>query len=188
MRVEEPDAVLTEVGCDVTCQRHDQHARIQQRVVRVRGDAFPHRHHRRQRRRRVKPAPRDTKEDQQAERQSDRLVEVHVPGPRRCAPRNLVQGPTEQDLSNDSHGKQPVKRDRSSRIARHVAESAATASCRSHCLGPNRAASSEPLVALPALYECAPAPASFPLSTMRYSLRIGRPSNQHSRISRVPAA
>ena len=36
--------------------------------------------------------------------------------------KNLVQGPTEQDLSNDSHGKQPVKRDRSSRIARHVAE------------------------------------------------------------------
>ncbi len=31
-------------------------------------------------------------------------------------------------------------------------------------------------------------PAIFPLSTIRYSLQIGRFSNQHSRISRVPAA
>jgi hypothetical protein len=52
----------------------------------------------------------------------------------------------------------------------------------------NRAASSEPRVASPALYEWAPAPASRPLSTIRYSSRIGRPSNQHSRISRTPAA
>src|ERR1700759_2019304 len=51
----------------------------------------------------------------------------------------------------------------------------------------NLAASSDPLVASPALYECAPAPASLPPSTMRYSFRIGRFSNQHSRISRVPA-
>ena len=51
-----------------------------------------------------------------------------------------------------------------------------------------RAASSEPPVASPALYECAPAPASWPASTIRYSSRIGLPSNQHSRISRVPAA
>ena len=51
-----------------------------------------------------------------------------------------------------------------------------------------RAASSEPPVASPALYEWAPAPASFPASTIRYSSRIGRPSSQHSRISRVPAA
>ena len=50
------------------------------------------------------------------------------------------------------------------------------------------AASSDPLVASPALYECAPAPASLPPSTMRYSFRIGRFSNQHSEISRVPAA
>src|SRR6516225_3388964 len=40
----------------------------------------------------------------------------------------------------------------------------------------------------PTVYERAPAPASFPPSTIRYSSRIGRPSNQHSRISRVPAA
>jgi len=52
----------------------------------------------------------------------------------------------------------------------------------------NLAASSDPLVASPALYECAPAPASLPPSTIRYSFRIGRFSNQHSRISRVPAA
>src|SRR5215218_4524533 len=51
-----------------------------------------------------------------------------------------------------------------------------------------RAASSEPPVASPALYECAPAPASSPPSTIRYSSRIGLPSNQHSRISRTPAA
>ena len=51
-----------------------------------------------------------------------------------------------------------------------------------------RAASSEPPVASPALYECAPAPASCPASTIRYSSRIGLPSNQHSRISRTPAA
>jgi hypothetical protein len=52
----------------------------------------------------------------------------------------------------------------------------------------NCAASSEPRVASPALYECAPAPASCPPATIRYSSRIGRPSNQHSRISRTPAA
>jgi Transposase domain (DUF772) len=52
----------------------------------------------------------------------------------------------------------------------------------------NLAASSDPPVASPALYECAPAPASLPPSTMRYSLRIGRPSKKHSRISLVPAA
>src|ERR1700722_10151927 len=52
----------------------------------------------------------------------------------------------------------------------------------------NLAASSDPLVASSALYECAPAPASLPPSTIRYSFRIGRFSNQHSRISRVPAA
>ena len=40
----------------------------------------------------------------------------------------------------------------------------------------NFAASSEPLVALPALYECAPTPASFPPCTTRYSLRIGLPA------------
>ncbi len=51
-----------------------------------------------------------------------------------------------------------------------------------------RSASSEPPVASPSLYEWAPAPASFPASTIRYSSRIGRPSSQHSRISRVPAA
>src|SRR6266542_4138368 len=51
-----------------------------------------------------------------------------------------------------------------------------------------RAASSEPPVASPALYECAPAPASMPRSTIRYSSRIGRSSNQHSSTSRVPAA
>ena len=39
-----------------------------------------------------------------------------------------------------------------------------------------RAASSEPFVALPSLYECAPTPASLPPCTTRYSLRIGRPS------------
>lgn len=38
----------------------------------------------------------------------------------------------------------------------------------------NVAASSEPRVALPALYECLPVPASCPRSTIRYSLRIGR--------------
>src|SRR6266498_3266411 len=42
--------------------------------------------------------------------------------------------------------------------------------------------------ASPALYECAPAPASMPRSTIRYSSRIGRSSNQHSSTSRVPAA
>src|ERR1700722_5809753 len=52
----------------------------------------------------------------------------------------------------------------------------------------NLAASSDPLVASPALYECAPAPASLPPSTISYSFRSGRFSNQHSRISRVPAA
>jgi hypothetical protein len=52
----------------------------------------------------------------------------------------------------------------------------------------NRAASSEPPVTSPALYECAPAPASLPPATIRYSSRMGRPSNQHSKISRVPAA
>ncbi|SEO87168.1 hypothetical protein SAMN04489732_102478 [Amycolatopsis saalfeldensis] len=36
-------------------------------------------------------------------------------------------------------------------------------------------------------YECAPVPASLPPSTIRYSSRIGVPSNQDSRISRVPA-
>src|SRR6186997_1300201 len=51
-----------------------------------------------------------------------------------------------------------------------------------------RAASSEPPVASPSLYEWAPAPASLPPSTIRYSSRIGFSSNQHSRISRVPAA
>jgi SAM-dependent methyltransferase len=51
-----------------------------------------------------------------------------------------------------------------------------------------RAASSEPRVASPSLYEWAPAPASRPPSAIRYSSRIGRPSNQHSRISRTPAA
>src|SRR2546422_6042967 len=45
----------------------------------------------------------------------------------------------------------------------------------------SRAASSEPLVASPALYECAPAPASVPRSTIRYSSRIGRPrSEEHT--------
>jgi hypothetical protein len=34
---------------------------------------------------------------------------------------------------------------------------------------------------------CAPVPASLLLSTIRYSSRIGRPSNRHSRISRAPA-
>jgi hypothetical protein len=38
----------------------------------------------------------------------------------------------------------------------------------------NFAASSEPRVALPALYECLPVPASCPRSTIKYSLRIGR--------------
>jgi len=38
------------------------------------------------------------------------------------------------------------------------------------------------------VYERAPVPASFPPSTIRYSSRIGRLANQHSRISRVPAA
>jgi hypothetical protein len=52
----------------------------------------------------------------------------------------------------------------------------------------NRAASSEPPVTSPALYECAPAPARWPPATIRYSSRMGRPSNQHSRISRTPAA
>ena len=58
--------------------------------------------------------------------------------------------------------------------------------------GPNyflvRVACSEPLVALPGLYERAPVPARRPRSTMRYSSRIARPSKKHSRISRVPAA
>ena len=43
-------------------------------------------------------------------------------------------------------------------------------------LAVNLAASSEPPVASPALYECAPAPARAPASTIRYSSRIGRPS------------
>ena len=53
---------------------------------------------------------------------------------------------------------------------------------------PNRAASSDPPVVSPALYEWAPAPASLPASTIRYSSRIGLLSKKHSRISRVPAA
>src|SRR5262249_16950368 len=43
-----------------------------------------------------------------------------------------------------------------------------------------RAASSDPPVASPGLYECAPVPASWPPWTIRYSSRIGRFSNQHS--------
>ena len=53
---------------------------------------------------------------------------------------------------------------------------------------PNRAASSEPPVASPSEYAWAPAPASLPPSTIRYSSRIGRSPKWHSRISRVPAA
>jgi len=52
----------------------------------------------------------------------------------------------------------------------------------------NFAASSEPLVASPAVYEWAPTPASLPLSTTRYSVRIGFFAKYASRISRVPAA
>jgi hypothetical protein len=38
------------------------------------------------------------------------------------------------------------------------------------------------------ILEWAPAPARLPPTTFRYSSRIGRPSNQHSKISRTPAA
>lgn len=37
----------------------------------------------------------------------------------------------------------------------------------------NLAASSDPLVALPSVYACAPAPANFPPCAIKYSLRIG---------------
>lgn len=62
----------------------------------------------------------------------------------------------------------------------------ATASSDAQCL--NFAASSEPPVALPLLYECAPVPASWPSVTIWYSLRVVRPAKKSSRISRTPAA
>jgi len=52
----------------------------------------------------------------------------------------------------------------------------------------NLAASSEPPVALPSLYEWAPVPANLPPVTIWYSLRISLDAKKSSRISRTPAA
>ena len=56
-RVEVLHAPLAEVRCDVAGERHDQHARVQRQVSRVRADTLPCRHAVRQRRRSMPPAP-----------------------------------------------------------------------------------------------------------------------------------
>ena len=50
------------------------------------------------------------------------------------------------------------------------------------------AASSEPLVAEPLLYEWAPMPANWPFFTIKYWSLILSPSKKHSRISLTPSA
>ena len=116
-RVEVLHAPLAEVRCHIPSERHDQHARVQRQMGRVRADPFPCGHAVRQRRRWMEPAPACAENDRDTERHADGLVQVHVPAARRRPRGNLLQVPAERYLRENDQRDQPMQRDCGARVA-----------------------------------------------------------------------
>ena len=110
---EVPDRILGKRRAQVADERlHDEGA-IEQEVAGTGGADLPARHRLGQRRWPMADAPGEAKEDQQPDRQADRLVQVEPPGAQTGRGfGQLAHPPAERDLAQHQHRDDPVQRDR----------------------------------------------------------------------------